>query len=105
MIPKTFDDADMFLGARDRKNLTGKEATYLIRNENGSISMVYQNTKVVTWNRNHTVIVQTDGYRTVTTKRRLNQGTRHYVFQHKHNWFITVDGKIHPFTDGMILPS
>lgn len=50
----------------------------------------------------------TCGYRTNTTKSRLNailseHGNGAYIFQKNYQWFIHNDGQKVPFTEGMIL--
>ena len=50
----------------------------------------------------------TCGYKTPTTKARLNailreHGNGDYIFQKKGEWFINTNGQTIPFTEGMIL--
>lgn len=67
--------------------------------------MVYHSTEVV---RATATIVTLDsgGYRTHTTKTRMNQAANQYglgyqVFQKDFEWFVGYHGAVHPFQDGM----
>lgn len=50
-----------------------------------------------------TVILNSGGWRTVTTKDRMNYGPAR-VFSDKGKWVVSFDGKTAPFFDGMRLP-
>ena len=65
--------------------------------------VVYHNTCVVRFNSDE-IILDSSGWRTVTTKVRMNQASNQYglgfsVYQDDFNWFV--NGK--PFADGMVL--
>ena len=50
----------------------------------------------------------TCGYKTNTTKSRLNailqeHANGDYIFQKNYEWFINTNGRVIPFTEGMIL--
>ena len=54
------------------------------------------------------VRLDSGGWRTSTTKTRMNQASREYglgfsVFQKDHDWFVEHGGKTRKFQDGMIL--
>lgn len=87
-----------------RMNKVGTTAT-TIDNYNGIITVYYHSTPVVTIYPG-SVVLNSGGWRTATTKTRMNQAANQFalgftVTQVKGDWFVdTLDGRI-PFTDGM----
>ena len=85
----------------------GKTATS-IRTEDGVTSVRYHATDVVRFSRAW-VILNSNGWRTVTTKTRMNQtanqfGLGYGVYQRKGEWFVdTPDGRTLEFFDGMMI--
>ncbi len=83
-----------------RMNKVGKTATK-VREENGMTHVRYHNTDVVSFN-DSVVILRTDGWKTVTTKARMNQTANEYnlpfsVYQDKGQWMVTVLDTVIPF--------
>lgn len=86
-----------------------KTATTVVTNEDGTESCLYHQTKIVTWDRatRGTAVLNSGGYRTATTKTRMNEVSKHYglgfcVFQKCGDWFVTDhNGQTFPFVDGM----
>ena len=71
--------------------------------------VIYHSTKVVEFNRD-TIVLNSGGYETKTTKDRMNQTAKEYyldyaVFQFDFEWFVKVGNKVYPFEDKMILKS
>jgi hypothetical protein len=89
----------------------GRTATS-VRTEDGTIYVRYHNTDVVAFT-DRVIELNSGGWRTVTTKARMNQassqfGLGFYVRQDKGRWFVRLPGKIYadsaiPFMDGMVL--
>lgn len=80
-------------------------STTIINNNRDGIEVIYHSTKVLTV-KNGIVTLNSGGYRTATTKRRMNQGAAKFnldfvVYQDKFDWFVNLRGDIIPFTDGM----
>ena len=77
--------------------------------EEGKTKVIYHSTAVVTWDEN-SIVLNTGGYRSVTTKRKMNQASRQYdlgysVFQKNHEWYVEYKGKTIPYdNDDLILP-
>lgn len=76
-------------------------------NDNGDIQVVYHATPIVVFDDKR-VILNSNGYRTATTKKKMNQASDQFklgyqVFQRSYDWFVEYDGQTLPFTDGMIL--
>lgn len=66
----------------------------------------YHRTAVVQWN-DERIILDSGGFETVTTKRRMNEVSEHYglgftVYQSDFTWYVRLsDGTTVPFTDKM----
>ena len=87
-----------------RNNKISKTATK-IRVEAGKTFVRYHATDVVAFDAD-IITLNSGGWRTATTKSRMNQTANEYnlpfqVFQKKHNWFVTIGSETVEFTDGM----
>lgn len=89
-----------------RTNTLGKTATS-VRTDNDGTHVRYHRTDVVTFTPS-TITLRTGGYRTVTTKRRMNQAAQQFglaysVYQNRFDWYVcTPDGRTLDF-DGETL--
>jgi|SRR3989304_8627330 len=87
-----------------RMNTIGKTATKI--RTVGPLTIVrYHETNVVAFNELE-ICLDSGGYRTRTTKARMNQAANQFnlpyeVFQHKGEWFVKIAGKTVDFRDGM----
>lgn len=82
----------------------GKAATSIYPKGKGT-GVRYHETEVVAINPK-SVTLRTGGWRTVTTKARMNQASHQFglgytVFQKKHEWYVAAHGKIKKFKEGM----
>ena len=81
--------------------------TYAVRRENGRIAVRLHNTDVVTFDPNGDVMIDTGGWKTVTTKSRMNQYLPHplRVYARDFNWYVSCGDKASEveFEDGMVL--
>ena len=92
--------------------LNKKVATKIIK-AHGITAIKYHKTDVVTIYHEHDdkTKLQSGGYRTATTKRRMNEVSREYnlgfhVFQKKGKWFVKLfDDRTVDFFDNMIIPT
>jgi hypothetical protein len=63
----------------------------------------YHATDIVRLREDGSVVLNSGGWHTYTTKERLNYFTTARVFQRNFKWFVrTADGVV-PFSDGMVL--
>lgn len=99
----TFQEAEAKLNGRASKRLTTH--TYLERSGLDHISVRYHSTNVVMIHRDGRYTLNSGGWRTVTTKRRMNQFTIFKVFQRKHTWLVQMPEKDVEFFDGITLKS
>lgn len=92
------------LGNRDKRKVANN--TYLLREADGTIGLLLHETVILKWKPDGTVILDSGGWKTVTTKDRMNYGP-YRISQIKGLWYVTdneTDRTI-PFADGMILPA
>lgn len=88
-----------------RMNQIGTRKT-TVTSEKGVVRVIYHNTCVFAWNPStNTVTLDSGGFRTNTTKTRINQafnqfGLDNKVIQRKGEWFLK-DNTI--FEDGMVI--
>jgi hypothetical protein len=73
-------------------------ATKVQKGEAGNLVVRFHTTDVVTVYHNGTVILRTGGWKTATTKLRMNQAANQFklgylVYQKDKNWFVTWKGK------------
>ena len=84
----------------------GRVATTVKAGDGGYTRVTYHSTHVVTFS-DHEVILNSGGWRTQTTKTRMNQASNQFglgfrVSQRNHDWFVQVPGVGEvPFVDGM----
>lgn len=82
--------------------MIGKHATSQLW-DNDKFVVIYHNTKVFTYDReNDTIILNTGGYFTKTTKSRINQsfdqlGINGQVYQKNYEWYCDINGKVYNF--------
>ena len=72
------------------------------------LRVVYHQTTVVHVQADKGIKLDSGGWRTATTKTRMNQASNQYglgfrVYQTGGAWFVTWKGQDLPFTDGMVL--
>jgi hypothetical protein len=61
-------------------------------------SVTYVNTKIVSWDGSKNITLNSGGWQTVTTKRKMVQAANQFglgysVYQHKGEWFVCVFGR------------
>lgn len=88
----------------------GSHKTSVFTDSEGFTNVVYHSTQVVRFSQiKDRIILNSGGYRTNTTKTRINQASNQFrlgftVSQEKFNWFVTnAIGETLPFSDNMIL--
>jgi hypothetical protein len=83
-------------------------ATTIAASPDGQTRVTYHSTVIVAWNA-EAVTLDSGGWQTVTTKRKMNQAAKQFglgfsVFQRDHEWFVTTpSGETLPFYDGIEL--
>ncbi len=74
---------------------------------NGMISVKYHSTEVVSVKRDGSIVLDTGGWKTATTKTRMNQasnqfGLGYHVYQENHAWYVRYQGQTLPFDEDEI---
>ena len=90
----------MVLGKRNRGQRKVGNNTYAYILLDGSVAIELHGTKVVTIHADDSVTLNSGGYHTSTTKKRINQYSPVRVYQKNYEWFLS-DGT--PFEDRMIV--
>lgn len=88
-------------GKGDRRKLANN--TYLVRREWGKIAVMLHDTDVVTYYPDGSVRFDSGGWRTPTTKERINSYSPATVYQQVGIWLISFGGSTVTFADGMVL--
>ena len=81
--------------------------TAVFTDDDNFTKVIYHSTKVVSFNSD-TIVLNSGGYETKTTKDRMNQTAIEYyldymVYQKNYKWFVVYDKKCYPFQDNMQL--
>lgn len=93
---------------KDRTREVGKVATSVFTDDDGYTKVVYHSTVVVRWNELE-ILLNSNGWRTATTKTRMNQAAKQFrldfdVYQQDFEWFVDIGNEVIPFVDGMSFP-
>jgi len=103
---KTYAEAAAFLGGRDSRTIPSIRSTSVERlSESGNIGLRYHGTYVVVYRANGTYVLRSGGWRTNTTKSRINDFSPARVYQRNFQWYIMVrcETKPWPFHDGIVI--
>jgi hypothetical protein len=89
------------------KNEVGSHKTSVIMDNDNVLMVTYHNTIVVKVSDDE-IVLNSGGWQTSTTKRRMNQASLQYnlgfsVYQSDFCWYVSYNGDIIPFKDNMIL--
>ena len=93
----------MVRGKRNRSNRKIGNNTWAYILPNNSVVIELHSTPVVTIHEDGTYTLKTGGWQTSTTKDRINQYSPVRVYQRKHEWYITINGKEYPFMEGVVV--
>lgn len=100
--PMTFQEAATRLGSRDSRKIGNN--TYLLWITADRIGIMLHNTVVVTLHRSGNVGLDSGGWRTVTTRARMNEYAPGIsVVQRAFKWFVITDQGTREFEDKMIV--
>lgn len=71
-----------------------KHCTLRIEYESGDVAIRYQDTDVVTWTKAGNIVLDSGGYRTQTTKARMNENLQKIQVHQDHSvWYVTKTGE------------
>lgn len=85
----------------------GSHKTTIHTDDNNVKHVVYHNTRVVSFDYD-TITLRRNGYKTATTKRRMNQTSNQFnlgfkVYQDDFTWYVDYKGETLEFKEGMTL--
>lgn len=83
---KSYQEAQERLGGRDSRKLENN--TYLKRRADGSMAVVLHQTDVVTYHPDGRITLDSGGWRTMTTKDRINKYAPINLWQDRGQWFV-----------------
>ena len=91
-----------------RYNKLSRYMTKVTRANDGGMTVTYHSTPIVHVDPEGVITLNSGGWRSVTTKRKMNQaanefGLAYSVYQRKGEWFVDHGHGEIPFVDGMVL--
>jgi len=89
-----------------RQDTIGTTST-TVMGDGDEVRVQYHATVVVRFDRRQ-IVLDSNGWRTVTTKTRMNQTSNQFnlgfaVYQREYVWYVDYRGKTREFHDGMVL--
>ncbi len=99
-----YNQMDSVLRNRARRKVANN--TYLNRRDDKTIAVTLHSTDVVTAHEDGTLTLNSGGWRTITTKDRINAWLpRGYILcQHDGGWFIRTPQETYEYEDLMTIP-
>lgn len=91
---------NMVLGKTNRGQRKIGNNTYAYIECDGTVAIELHGTKIVRFFPNGLVQLNSGGWRTHTTKKRINKYSPVGIYQKKYEWFLSDDT---PFEDGMLV--
>ncbi len=77
--------------------------THLVRIDFNTIAVQHQRTHVVLIRRNGMYTLNSDGWRTHTTKDRINAYSPARLFQKAREWYLQTSNGVVPYRDNMVV--
>jgi hypothetical protein len=99
--PSIHDCAYLAKGRNKQQRKLHGRSTALVRHDDQAISVRYHNTDIVTYRQNGDTVLNSGGYKTATTKARINEYASVRLYQNKSIWYI--NGELFPLhADGKV---
>jgi len=96
---RSYIEAEKTLGNRPSRKLENN--TYLQRRDPSTIAVKLHDTDVVVYHVDGSVSLYSGGYRTVTTKDRINSYSPQWITQQRGVWYIGKEDSLRIFEDGI----
>lgn len=90
MAYRSLEEARAALGGRESRKIANN--TYLLALDGGEVGLRLHATTIIVWRADGSVLYDTNGYTTDTTKRRLSDFGPFGVWQRRGQWYTTGDG-------------
>lgn len=94
--PRSYEQAAALLTGRCKNSKKLRYATWLERTSEKTIAVRQHATAIVIFHDNGTITLNTGGWRTRTTKDRLNDYTPLRIWQDKGVWYVKYNGNLWP---------
>jgi len=75
--------------------------TYRVEYENGNVATRLHFTDIITVNKYEDIILNSGGWKSLTTKARINEFTPFTIYQKNHVWYVSTSVGTYDFYDGM----
>lgn len=98
---RDYQEALQKLNGKMKRKL--KNNTWLEEKENGDIAVRLHRTDVVTFKRDGAIVLDSGGWKSLTTKSRLNEFSPFSIWQKEGDWYIKINGKAVNYDDGIIV--
>lgn len=100
---RDFEQADAYLGGKTNRPLPGR-FTRIIRRRDNEIVIRHYATDIITYFEDGAIRLDTGGWRSFTTKERLNEYTPRdlRIFQRRGVWFWSAGKQLGHFADGIV---
>lgn len=93
------DAVSMVRGKSGRSRRRVGNNTWAEIERNGDVRIILHSTTIVTIHADNTYTLNSGGWRTSTTKDRINKYSPARLYQRKFEWFVMVEGKPVEFYD------
>jgi hypothetical protein len=106
---KTYREASVYLGGKierpiPRSERGMKSVNRIVRRDEKTIALHMHATDVVTWKDDGTTVLDSGGWKTPTTKERIQDFAAVRIVQARGEWYICADGEhVGVFADGMCI--
>ena len=109
-MDSSFDESGRYvmnnaISKKERDWQRGKVGTKIDILNEGTINVLYHDTVILERRTDGNVILNTGGYKTTTTKKRMNQASELYdlgfsVYQRNHEWYVeNANGNVQHYKD------
>jgi len=99
----TYNSLNSQLTGRNAQRRKLANNTYAERRDNGAIAIRLHETDIATFNADGSIVANTGGWKTHTTKDRLNEYLPVRIWQKSGRWFLGDNGSTVEFQDGLTI--
>jgi hypothetical protein len=106
---KTYSEAAEYLGRKTERPIPRSErgmksVNRIVRRDGSTIVLHMHRTDVVRWRADGTTVLDSGGWKTPTTKQRIQDFAAVRIVQEKGEWYVCADGeRVGVFADGMVV--
>lgn len=101
----TYESANGQLTGRNSERRKIANNTYLERRSDNKIAIRLHNTDILTFSPNGDITLDSGGWKTVTTKARMNDYLPCRIWSERGVWYVHLNGTKVPYADSMVIHS